>query len=257
MSAEVLLRCPRRLLGRRSSVWTPPIQWIRRTISEASSSISATTSWMTVRTMRFLVVGVDQTALGSAASAAACIGDSSDGSDVEASCAAILLSISPTRASARFHRNSSSARDQPVRRIDGVVLPECPIGVVACRLEIAHQRITNLIVATGRLCFGLDGRGNRSWLDNPQRSFLDGVVDAQSSECDAARLTNVEQAPPTGIARNVMSGPCVADRQLASTAPAADKAGEQSATMLGRSRDAGPWARCRSPSCRSPPPVPN
>jgi hypothetical protein len=31
--------CPRRGFGRRSSVWAAPIQWISRTISEASSSI--------------------------------------------------------------------------------------------------------------------------------------------------------------------------------------------------------------------------
>src|ERR1700730_4126233 len=67
---------------------------------------------MTVRTIRFLslasVGGADQTALRSAASAATCPGER-DGSDVEASCAAILVSISPTRVSALFHRNSSSA----------------------------------------------------------------------------------------------------------------------------------------------------
>src|SRR3979490_1850797 len=50
----------------------------------------------------------DKPALRSAASAATCTGDS-DGSDVEASCAAILVSISLTRVSALFHRNSSSA----------------------------------------------------------------------------------------------------------------------------------------------------
>src|SRR6266849_969881 len=101
-------------------------------------------------------------------------------------------------------------RDQPVLRIDGVVLPECPIGAVARRLEVAHQRITNLIAAAGRLCFGLDGRSYRSRFDNPQKSFLDGVVDTQSSECDAAWLAIVERTPPTGIARNVMLGAGVA-----------------------------------------------
>src|ERR1700738_1758470 len=93
-------------------------------------------------------------------------------------------------------------RDQPVLRIDGVVLAECPIGAVARRLEVAHQRITNLIAAAGRLCFGLDCRSSRSRFDNPQKSFLDGVVDTQSSECDAAGLAIVERTPPTGIARN-------------------------------------------------------
>src|SRR6266478_4939747 len=126
-------------------------------------------------------------------------------------------------------------RDQPVLRIDGVILSECPIGAVARRLEVARQRITNLIAAAGRLCFGLDGRSYRSRFDNPQKSFLDGVVDTQSSECDAAWLAIVERSPPTGIARNIVLGACVADRQLASATPAADKAGEQSVAVLRRS----------------------
>src|SRR6202048_605115 len=118
-------------------------------------------------------------------------------------------------------------RDQPVLRIDGVILPECPIGAVARSFEVAHQRITNLIAAAGRLCFGLDGRSYRSRVDNPQKSFLDGVVDTQSSESDAAWLAIVERTPPTAIARNVMLGACVADRQAASTTPAADKGREE------------------------------
>src|SRR3984893_6961295 len=107
-------------------------------------------------------------------------------------------------------------RDQPVLWIDGVILPECPIGAVARRLEVAHPPITNLTAAPGRLCFGLDGRSYRCRFDNPQKSFLDGVVDTQSSECDAAGLAIVEQTPPTRIARNVMLGDCVADHQMCS-----------------------------------------
>src|ERR1700692_298766 len=126
-------------------------------------------------------------------------------------------------------------RDQPVLRIDGVVLSECPIGAVARRLEVARQRLTNLIAAAGRLACGLDGRSYRCRFDNPQKSFLDGVVDTQSSECDAAWLAMVERTPPTRIARNVMLGACVADHKLASATPAADKAGEQSVAMLRRS----------------------
>src|SRR5713101_4745597 len=79
-------------------------------------------------------------------------------------------------------------RDQAVLRIDGVVLPERPIGAVARRLEVAHQRLTNLIAAAGRLGLGLDSRSYRCRFDNPQKSFLDGVVDTQSPECDAAWL---------------------------------------------------------------------
>src|ERR1700738_3853395 len=123
-------------------------------------------------------------------------------------------------------------RDQQVLRIDGVVLAECPIGAVARRLEVAHQRITNLIAAAGRLCFGLDCRSYRSRLDNPQKSFLDGVVGPQSSECDAAGPAISERTPPTGIARNVMLGACVADRQLASRRPSPSWASPLSAAKL-------------------------
>src|SRR3984893_14761516 len=115
-------------------------------------------------------------------------------------------------------------RDQPVLRIDGVILSECPIGAVARRLEVARQRITNPIAAAGRLGFGLDGRSYRCRFDNPQKSFLDGVVDTQSSESDAAWLAIVEQTPPTGIARNVMLGAYAAhlDQLLPVTAVAGE-----------------------------------
>src|SRR5258708_37122553 len=89
-------------------------------------------------------------------------------------------------------------RDQPVLRIDGVVLPECPIGAVARRLEVARQRITNLIAPAGRLGFGLDGRSYGCRFDNPQKSFFDGAVATQSAECDAAWLAIVEQTRPSG-----------------------------------------------------------
>src|SRR5260221_12887539 len=128
-----------------------------------------------------------------------------------------------------------SRRDQPVLRIDGVILPECPIGALARRLEVARQRIATVIAGAGRLGFGLDGRSYRCGFDNPQKSFLDGVVDTQSPECDAAWLAIVERTPPTGIARNIVLGACVADRQLASATPAADKAGEQRVPLLRRS----------------------
>src|SRR5260221_6820718 len=128
-----------------------------------------------------------------------------------------------------------SGRDQPFLRIEADILPDCPIGAVARRLEVAHQRLTNAIAAAGRLGFGLDGRSYRCRFDNPQKSFLDGVVDTQSSECDAAGLAIVERTPPTGIARNAMLCDCVADHQPASATSAADKAGEQSVAVLRRS----------------------
>ena len=53
--------------------------------------------------------------------------------------------------------------DQPILGVRGVILPECPIGAVAGGLEIAHQRIANLIPAVGSLfrSFGSGGNGAR------------------------------------------------------------------------------------------------
>jgi hypothetical protein len=73
------------------------------TISEASSSISATTSWISVRTMRFFnrasVVGADQTISRFAPRKVSTAGSLVRVGEA-ASCATILLSTSATRASA-------------------------------------------------------------------------------------------------------------------------------------------------------------
>ena len=45
-SAEVLVRCPRRRLGRRISVWTPPTQWTSRTISAAAAGAAVARDMM-------------------------------------------------------------------------------------------------------------------------------------------------------------------------------------------------------------------
>ena len=86
-------------------------EWTTRTISAAAGSISAITSWITMRTIRFFnrasVEGAVQTVLRSAASIASDAG-SATGASLAASWAAILPSTSVTRASALFQRASSS-----------------------------------------------------------------------------------------------------------------------------------------------------
>lgn len=36
---------------------------------------------------------------------------------------------------------------KPVRRIGGIVLPECPIGMIAGRFEIARKGLANLVAS--------------------------------------------------------------------------------------------------------------
>ena len=125
--------------------------------------------------------------------------------------------------------------NQPVLRIGGVILPECPISAIACGLKIAHQRVANLVTAIGRLRFGLDRRCDGAGFDDLQKRLFNGVIDAQSAKGDAARLAIIEQTPPAGIPRNVVLGSRVADCQLASAAPAADKTGKQGVSVFGGS----------------------
>src|SRR5271163_4424208 len=128
------------------------------------------------------------------------------------------------------------ASDQPIGWIGGVVLPEGAVGGIARRFEIAMKGLAHLIAALARLLLrgsrGSDGAG----ADDGQQRVLDGVVNTQAAKGDAARLGIVHPAPAAAVARDLMLHARVSERQLASTAPATDKAGEQCVAMLGRSR---------------------
>ena len=86
----------------------------------------------------------------------------------------------------------------------------------------------------GRFRLGLGRRGDRAWFGDLEQSGLNGVVDPQAAEADAARLAIIEQAPVAGIAWNVVLHAAVADGQLAPTAPAADETSQQRVAVLGR-----------------------
>src|SRR5215213_1287454 len=124
--------------------------------------------------------------------------------------------------------------DEAVLGIGRVVLPESPICLVARRFQIAQHRLAGLIMPAGRFRLGLGRRGDRAWFDDLEQSGLNGVVDPQAAEGDAARLAIIEQAPVAGIAWNVVLHAAVTDGQLAPTAPAADETSQQRVAVLGR-----------------------
>lgn len=121
---------------------------------------------------------------------------------------------------------------QTVCRIGGVILPECPISIVARCLKVSAQSLANLVALQG--CFGLcfcrsfNGAGP----DDLQQRFFDGVVDTQSAKGNALRFTIVELAATAGIAWYVVFCTRVAGRQLAAAAAASHQAGQQSVAML-------------------------
>ena len=153
---------------------------------------------------------------------------------VAASWAAIFASTSATRVSAVFQRASSSPATRRLAGIGGVVLAEGALSRIARRFEIAQQRLPNLIVSVGGLRLGGHSRRDRSRLDDLKQSRVDGVVDPQPAEGDAARLAVVEPATMAGIAGNVVLRAGVAGDQLATAAAAAEEAGEQCIAVLGR-----------------------
>src|SRR4051794_22408479 len=147
-SAEVLLRCPRRRLGRRISLWTPPAQWTARTISEAASSISATTSSMSVRTMRFSAAhlgrgGPDRLEVRSQAAERRRVdgGRGRRRSIMDGDLALHLGDADERPVPARLKLTG----DQPIGRIGGVILTEGAVGGVARRLEITAENLADLI----------------------------------------------------------------------------------------------------------------
>src|SRR5512139_8162 len=105
---------------------------------------------------------------------------------------------------------------QPIGRVGSVVLAKGPIGGVARRREIALKRIPDLIpLSTGLLLCG-DRGGNGTRSHNRQQGVLNGVVNPQSAEGNAARLAIVHPAAGAAVARNVVLCPRVAERQFTS-----------------------------------------
>jgi hypothetical protein len=158
-------------------------------------------------------------------------------------------------------------RHEPVLGIGSIIRPERPIGGIAGRLKITLQGFANLITVTGGSRLELGGGCDGAWLNHLQQRVLDGIVDPQAAEDvvlearlrrDATRFAIVEQAiveqaAPAGVARDVMLGPGVTDRQLAPAAPAANETGEQGVAVPGhvtpkaclRHDDAGLRGHCR------------
>ena len=84
-------------------------------------------------------------------------------------------------------------RHQPVLRVGSIILAEGAIGCVASRLDLSRQNVTNLIAAMDSLCFCLFRSSDRSGLDHPQESVLDGIIDTQSPEGNASGLAIIER----------------------------------------------------------------
>jgi hypothetical protein len=125
------------------------------------------------------------------------------------------------------------SRHQSVLRVSSVILAESAIGSVAGRLKLPRQGVTHLVAAMGSLCFGLFRRGDRSRLDHPQESVLDGIVNAQSAKGDTTGLAVIKQTAPAGIAWNIVLDPSIAKRQLAAATSTSKQTGEQGVAMLG------------------------
>jgi hypothetical protein len=80
---------------------------------------------------------------------------------------------------------------QPVLGIGRIILPECPASRVLSRLQIATERIPNLIPLTHRLPGGRLCGGNGAGSDDLQERVFNGIIDPQSAKSDAAQFAVV------------------------------------------------------------------
>src|SRR3954452_14012628 len=126
------------------------------------------------------------------------------------------------------------AGDHPVDGIGRVILTEGAVGGVARRFKVTAESLANLIPSFSDLPRGYHRRRDSDGTNHAEQRFLNGIVDAQAAEGDAARLSVVHPAAGAAIARDLMLHAAVAERQLAAAAPAADQADKQCLAVLGR-----------------------
>src|SRR5438445_11410294 len=207
-----------------------------RTISAASVSISAITSWITVRTMRFFsrasVVGSVQTLLRSGCER----GERCriDGGRDHGGVMGGNLGFDLRHAGERLVPSRLQfAGHQSVGRVGSVVLPEGPIGCIARRFEITPERLTHWVASVARLLLGSNGRRNSAWANDREKGTLNGVIHPQPAKRDATRLAIVHPAAGAAVARDVMLRSRVAEGQFTPASATAEQARQQSLAVLG------------------------
>jgi hypothetical protein len=95
-------------------------------------------------------------------------------------------------------------RNQPISRIDCIILPEGSISGIARRLQITVKGIAYLIPPVA--LFDLGGRRRRdgAGADDGQQCVLDSVVDPQTPEGNAARLSIIHPATTATVTWDLM-----------------------------------------------------
>ena len=200
-------------------MWGPRPSATSTRSPRAPSSISATVSWMRVRTIRFFsrasVVGADQTAWkrpgqhiegdrrqnGPSDGAASWSGDPRlvGGHPGEGA--------RPSAPPAR--RRQSGSPDRPHRT------PEGAIGGIAGRLEVANHILACVVTLRAGLRLRSSRGFNGGRLHYAQQRGLDDIVDTQAAKGDAAGLTIIESTADAGVAWDLALGPGVPDCELA------------------------------------------
>ena len=110
---------------------------------------------------------------------------------------------------------------------------EGAVGGVARCFEVTAKSLANLIPSFCGLPRGCRRRGDGAGANHAEERFLDGSSTRRPPRrCSA--LPIVHPAAGAAVARDLMLHAAVAERQLAAAAPAADQAGKQRITVLGR-----------------------
>jgi len=81
-----------------------------------------------------------------------------------------------------------------------IILTEGAIGCVARGFKVTPERIPHLVPPLARFLFGGHGGGDSAGADHIEQRILDGIIDTQTAEGDAARLSIVEPATGATVA---------------------------------------------------------
>ena len=121
-----------------------------------------------------------------------------------------------------------------VLRLDRVVLPSRPLGLVPGLAELQLDRVADGGARLDASVGDPPGRLNRSRREDPQDLPADSLVDAESPEGDTPVGAMIEGRSLAGIPRDVTPNAGVADMQAASAVPTPEKPRQQARTASDR-----------------------
>jgi hypothetical protein len=133
-----------------------------------------------------------------------------------------------------FQRPLQRLRDQPMLRLDDIILAPGPLGLVPGLPELQVDGPTLSIYCGGRGRARSQSRFDGTGTEDSQDLALDGLVDAEAAKGEAPSRPVIEGRTAAAIPGDVPFGPRVRDMQAAATLPTAEQPRKQTGSSSHR-----------------------